>query len=105
MVRCIREKGIELSVEGRAALDALADDFNAWEADPARRGTPVAAEGTNPRHPLDGWDATGFVHSDKRALLACIEAKGLKLSAAGRAALRKPQINPHSTNGILAASS
>ena len=44
---------------------------------------------TNPRHPLDGWDATGFVHSDKRVLIACIKAKGLKLSAAGRAALSR----------------
>jgi hypothetical protein len=35
------------------------------------------------------WRACGFVHSDKRALLACIEAKGLKLSAAGRAALSR----------------
>ena len=35
LVRCIREKSIELSVEGKAALDALADDFNAWKADPA----------------------------------------------------------------------
>jgi hypothetical protein len=26
LARCIREKGIELSPEGRAALDALADD-------------------------------------------------------------------------------
>jgi hypothetical protein len=43
----------------------------------------------NPRHPLDGWDAAGFVHSDKRALIACIAAKGLKLSAAGRAALNR----------------
>ena len=161
LVRCIREKGIELSAEGKAALDALADDFNAWKADPTRRGTPVAAETcgpakiidadasggvggtpaapraevplepaeigptshaevggritmieqlgpscaigtdgrqwivlkangrTNPRHPMDGWDATGFVHSDKRALIACIAAKGLKLSAAGRAALNR----------------
>ena len=42
LVRCIREKSIELSVEGKAALDALADDFSAWKADPTRRGTPVA---------------------------------------------------------------
>ena len=35
------------------------------------------------------WRACGFVHSDKRALIACIEAKGLKLSAAGRAALNR----------------
>ena len=31
---CIREKGIELSAEGRAALDALADDFSTWRAAP-----------------------------------------------------------------------
>src|SRR5262249_16105443 len=35
----------------------------------------------------DEWTAVGFIHSDKRALLACIEAKGLKLSAAGVAAI------------------
>ena len=35
------------------------------------------------------WRACGFVHSDKRALIACIAAKGLKLSAAGRAALNR----------------
>jgi hypothetical protein len=35
----------------------------------------------------DEWTAVGFIHSDKRALLACIEAKGLKLFAAGRAAI------------------
>jgi hypothetical protein len=33
------------------------------------------------------WQPVGYIHSDKRALIACIEAKGLKLSAAGRAAL------------------
>ena len=55
-----------------------------------RQWIVVKANGrTNPRHPLDGWDATGFVHSDKRALVACVEAKGLKLSAAGRAALNR----------------
>jgi hypothetical protein len=43
----------------------------------------------NPRHPLDGWDATGFVHSDKQELVACIKAKVLKLSAAGRTALKR----------------
>src|SRR5262249_1594738 len=42
LLRCIREKGIQLSAEGRAALDALADDFNAWKANPTRRGTPIA---------------------------------------------------------------
>ena len=33
------------------------------------------------------WKPVGYIHSDKRALLICIEAKGLKLSAAGRAAI------------------
>jgi hypothetical protein len=42
LARCIREKGIELSPEGKAALDAQADDFNSRRADPARRGTPIA---------------------------------------------------------------
>ena len=39
------------------------------------------------RYPSDGWSCVGFIHSDKRALVSCIKAKGLKLSAAGRAAL------------------
>ena len=164
LVRCIREKGIKLSAEGKAALDALADDFNAWKADPARRGTPVAAEawgsaknidadasggvGGTPVAPraemplepakkglpppfnsgprvgitmierlgsdvalgTDGlqwiiyrahaggkrvewqgrkWQPVGYIHSSKRALIACIAAKGLKLSATGRAALKR----------------
>jgi hypothetical protein len=41
LVRCIREKGIELSAEGKAALDALADTFDAWEADPTAPGKPL----------------------------------------------------------------
>ena len=41
LARCIREKGIELSPEGRAALDALADDFSTWRANPTWRGTPL----------------------------------------------------------------
>jgi len=60
LVRCIREKGIELSAEGKAALDALADDFNAWKADPTRRGTPVAAETCGPAKIIDA-DASGGV--------------------------------------------
>ena len=44
LVRCIREKGLELSPEGRAAMDALADDFDSWRADPARRGAPIAPQ-------------------------------------------------------------
>ena len=60
LVRCIREKGIELSAEGKAALDALADDFDAWKADPARRGTPVAAEACGPAKNIDA-DASGGV--------------------------------------------
>ena len=47
-IRCIREKGLELSPEGRAAMDALADDFDSWRADPARRGTPMAPEALMP---------------------------------------------------------
>jgi hypothetical protein len=35
----------------------------------------------------DEWTAVGYIHSDKRALVRCIEAKGLKLSAQGRAAI------------------
>jgi hypothetical protein len=42
LARCIRAKAIELSPEGNAALDALADDFNSCRADPARRGAPIA---------------------------------------------------------------
>jgi hypothetical protein len=38
LARCIREKGIELSPEGRAALDALADDFSTWRANPPPGG-------------------------------------------------------------------
>ena len=48
LVRCIREKGIELSAEGLAGLDALADGFAAWKADPARKGAPIAPEALKP---------------------------------------------------------
>jgi hypothetical protein len=164
LVRCIREKGIELSAEGKAALDALADDFNAWKADPAPRGTAVSVEACSPAKNIDAdasggvgatpvaprteiplepakkglpppfnsglrvgitmierlgpdvalgtdglqwivyraqaggkrvewqgrkWQPVGYIHSSKRALVACIAAKGLKLSAAGRAALKR----------------
>jgi hypothetical protein len=41
LARCIQEKGIEPSPEGRAALDVLADDFSTWRANPTRRGTPL----------------------------------------------------------------
>ena len=44
LAQCIREKGIELSPAGKAALDALADDFNSWRADPAATGTPIYAQ-------------------------------------------------------------
>ena len=37
LARCIRETGVEVSLEGKAALDALADDFDSWKADPAQR--------------------------------------------------------------------
>jgi hypothetical protein len=138
LARCIREKGIELSPEGKAALDALADDFSSWRADPARRGTPIAPEALMPLGPAknglpsaskktgeitwterlepdcalgtDGmqwivyrrgggdrniawqgkrWKPVGYIHSSRAALLACIEAKGLKLSASGRAAIAR----------------
>ena len=144
LVRCIREKGIELSEEGREALDALANDFDSWKADPARRGTPVAPEaliapgaaenelqigrkgrpqptmlerlGPNCAIGTDGlqwivfkavsdpnlrtwrgqqWRAVGYVHSSKRALLACIAAKGLELSPAGRAAVERQDAKVH----------
>jgi hypothetical protein len=136
LVRCIREKGVELSPEGRVALDALPDDFDSWKADPARRGTPVAPKARMPLEHAENelqlgsqrgrykptmierlgpkcalgtdglqwivfrqingqpfawqdvsWRAVGYIHSDKRALVNCIAAKGLKLSASGRAAL------------------
>ena len=48
LVRCIREKGIELSAEGRITLDRLADSFDAWRADPAQEGTPIAPEALKP---------------------------------------------------------
>jgi hypothetical protein len=140
-VRCIRENGIELSAEGRIALDRLADSFDAWKADPAQEGTPIAPEALKPstvpetgsatyaeaeggitmierlgpncaigtdgrqcivfradgrKNPRpdrawqgDEWTAVGFIHSDKRTPLACIEAKRLKLSAAGVAAIER----------------
>ena len=31
------------------------------------------------------WKPVGYIHSSRAALLACIEAKGLELSPAGRA--------------------
>ena len=49
LVRCIREKGIELSAEGLAGLDALADGFAAWKADPSPEGysdSPGGPEGS-----------------------------------------------------------
>ena len=48
LARCIRESGIELSPEGRAALDALADDFSTWRANPTWRGTPLPSEAPTP---------------------------------------------------------
>jgi hypothetical protein len=35
------------------------------------------------------WDAVGFIHTSKRALLACIKDNSLELSAAGREALAR----------------
>src|SRR5215472_9175538 len=48
LARCIREKGIELSPEGRAALNALADDFSTWRANPTSRGTPLPSGALTP---------------------------------------------------------
>jgi hypothetical protein len=35
------------------------------------------------------WEAVGFIHSSKRALIDCIAARGLKLSPAGKAAIER----------------
>jgi hypothetical protein len=61
LARCIREKGIELSPEGRAALDALADDFSAWRANPTWRGTPLPPEAPPPVTvgPTRSWSPSG----------------------------------------------
>jgi hypothetical protein len=63
LARCIREKDIELSSEGRAALDALADDFDSWKADPGSRGTPIALNVGMPleaaKTGLAGYPGTG----------------------------------------------
>ena len=48
LARCIREKGIELSPEGRAALNALTDDFSTWRANPTSRGTPLPSGALTP---------------------------------------------------------
>jgi hypothetical protein len=144
LAQCIGKKGINLSQEGQAALDALADNFDCWKADPPQKGTPVAPKalkppetrlmglGTGPisgdrysiyvrlgprcslgtdglqwiifRTPHSGrgveferkrWSACGYVHSDKRALISCIKAKGLRLSATGRTALDRQDENIH----------
>lgn len=140
LVRCIREKGIEVSAEGRAILDALPDSFDAWKANPGLEGSPVPDEALKPprraenefpawsqrpgatrvamierlgpdcaigtdglqwivyrRRPGGGgiewqgeeWRADGYIHSSKRALIDCIKAKNLELSAEGQAALER----------------
>jgi hypothetical protein len=66
LVRCIREKGLELSSEGQAALDALADDFDSWKANPARRGIPVAESHTP-------CPATGSMPKLKLIRAECLE--------------------------------
>ena len=48
LARCIQEKGIEPSPEGRAALDVLADDFSTWRANPTWRGTPLPSGAPTP---------------------------------------------------------
>ena len=79
LVRCIREKSIELSVEGKAALDALADDFSAWKADPTRRGTPVAPRA---ELPLAGASDDRVAHIEARGgvRITMIEELGPKLA-------------------------
>ena len=42
LARCFRERGIEMSPEGRAAMGALAGDFSTWRANPTWRGTPLS---------------------------------------------------------------
>jgi hypothetical protein len=61
LARCIREKGIELSPEGRAALDALADDFSTWRANPTWRGIPLPSEDPTPVAvgPTGSWSPSG----------------------------------------------
>jgi hypothetical protein len=49
----------------------------------------AGASGGGYRREGQWWKAVAFLHSSKAALLACIESKGLKLSAAGRAALAR----------------
>jgi hypothetical protein len=51
--------------------------------------------GLRPRSESDGWDCVGFIRSDKRALVSCIKAKGLKLSASGQAALDRQDEKIH----------
>jgi hypothetical protein len=55
---------------------AIGTDGRQWIV--YKRGSGIAWDG-------ETWGAVGYIHSDKRALLACIAAKGLKLSATGRA--------------------
>ena len=61
LARCIREKGIEPSPEGRAALDALADDFSTRRANPTWRNTPLPSEAPTPVAvgPTGSWSPSG----------------------------------------------
>jgi hypothetical protein len=61
---------------------ALGTDGLQWIVFQRRSGEPMTWQG-------ERWRAVGFIHCSKRALIACIAAKGLKLSAAGRKAIER----------------
>jgi len=64
---------------------ALGTDGQQWIV--FRRHGPASAHGLSWQG--QRWDATGFIHSSKRALINCLEVKGLKLSPEGRAAIKR----------------
>ena len=95
MARCIREKEIELSPKGRAALDALAHDFSTWRANPTWRGTPLLSKAPTPvavgptgswspsrgrGHPAPVSDAVSPLRSE-RAGQVVVEAGGKAMVA------------------------
>jgi len=101
LVRCIREQGIELSAEGLAGLDALADGFAAWKADPSRKGTPIAAEALKAREtrlmgdttPSEGVGGTSFALVERLGPDCAIGTDGrqwIVLRANGRLKPRYP---------------